>query len=155
MLQVTQAMGPPAQHSIGISADLFHMKHMEIALSQEEVERADLSGMTPGEVLVRFLEFFGRQFDPSRLGISVGRGALNNPFPLAPAVDPRTGMPVMDAHVVIEDPLKMDQNVSRSCFAFREVQCLFANCLSVLQLRGAEMAESDPDADLLQMLLYY
>lgn len=78
--------------------------------------------MTPGEVLVRFLEFFGRQFDPSRLGISVGRGALNNPFPLAPAVDPRTGMPVMDAHVVIEDPLKMDQNVSRSCFAFREVQ---------------------------------
>lgn len=42
VLQVTQAMGPPAQHSIGISADLFHMKHMEIALSQEEVERADL-----------------------------------------------------------------------------------------------------------------
>lgn len=36
-----------------------------------------------------------------------------------------------------------------------QVQWLFAQCLSVLQLRGAEMAEFDPDADLLQMLLYY
>lgn len=77
--------------------------------------------MTPGEVLVRFLEFFGRQFDASRLGISVGRGSLNNPFPLATTVDPRTGMPVMDAHVVIEDPLNRDQNVARSCFAFPQV----------------------------------
>lgn len=77
--------------------------------------------MTPGEVLVRFLEFFGRQFDATRLGISVGRGALNNPFPLSPTIDPRTGMPVMDAHVVIEDPLDTDQNVARSCFAFPQV----------------------------------
>lgn len=78
--------------------------------------------MTPGEVLVRFLEFFGRQFDASRLGISVGRGALSNPFPLAPAVDPRTGVAVMDAHVVIEDPLDREQNVARSCFAFPQVR---------------------------------
>ena len=77
--------------------------------------------MTPGEVLVRFLEFFGRQFDPSRLGISVGRGALGNPFPLSPGVDPRTGMAVMDAHMVIEDPLDRDQNVARSCFGFPNV----------------------------------
>ncbi|CAN0015243.1 unnamed protein product, partial [Scytosiphon promiscuus] len=95
--------------------------HMEINLSQEEVERADLSGMTPGEVLVRFLAFFGRQFDPTRVGISVGRGALNNPFPLSPSVDPRTGLPLMDAHVVIEDPLDRDQNVARSCFGFPQV----------------------------------
>lgn len=78
--------------------------------------------MTPGEVLVRFLSFFGRQFDASRLGISVGRGALNNPFALSPAVDPRTGMPVMDAHVVIEDPLDREQNVARSCFGFPQVR---------------------------------
>lgn len=78
--------------------------------------------MTPGEVLVRFFEFFGRQFDSSRLGISVGRGALNNPFPRPPAVDPRTGMAVMDAHVVIEDPLDRDQNVARSCFGFPQVR---------------------------------
>ena len=77
--------------------------------------------MTPGEVLVRFLSFFGRQFDASRLGISVGRGALNNPFALSPAVDPRTGMPVMDAHVVIEDPLDREKNVARSCFGFPQV----------------------------------
>lgn len=81
-----------------------------------------LSGMTPGEVLVRFLAFFGRQFDASRVGISVGRGALNNPFALSPSVDPRTGMPVMDAHVVIEDPLDRDQNVARSCFGFPQVR---------------------------------
>ena len=31
-----------AQRSIDINADLFHMKHMEITLSPEEVERADL-----------------------------------------------------------------------------------------------------------------
>lgn len=144
-----------AQRSIDMNADLFHMKHMEITLSPEEVERADLSGMTPGEVLVRFLSFFGRQFDASRVGISVGRGALNNPFALSPAVDPRTGMPVMDAHVVIEDPLDREQNVARSCFGFPQVQWLFGQCLSVLQERGAEMAEFDRDADLLQMLVYY
>lgn len=80
------------------------------------------SGMTPGEVLVRFLAFFGRQFDASRVGISVGRGALNNPFALSPSVDPRTGMPVMDAHLVIEDPLDRDQNVARSCFGFPQVR---------------------------------
>lgn len=80
------------------------------------------SGMTPAEVLVRFLAFFGRQFDASRVGISVGRGALNNPFALSPSVDPRTGMPVMDAHVVIEDPLDRDQNVARSCFGFPQVR---------------------------------
>lgn len=80
--------------------------------------------MTPGEVLVRFLEFFGRQFDASRVGISVGRGALNNPFPLASAVDPRTGMAVMDAHVVIEDPLDREQNVARSCFGFPQARII-------------------------------
>lgn len=31
-----------AQYNLGMNADLFHMKHMEINLSQEEVERADL-----------------------------------------------------------------------------------------------------------------
>lgn len=77
--------------------------------------------MTPGEVLVRFLSFFGRQFDPTRVGISVGRGAISNPFALTPSVDPRTGMPVMEAHVVIEDPLDRDQNVARSCFGFPQV----------------------------------
>lgn len=51
----------------------------------------------------------------------MGRGALNNPFALSPAVDPRTGMPVMDAHVVIEDPLDREQNVARSCFGFPQV----------------------------------
>ena len=36
-----------------------------------------------------------------------------------------------------------------------QVQWLFGQCLSVLQERGAEMAEFDRDADLLQMLVYY
>lgn len=36
-----------------------------------------------------------------------------------------------------------------------QVQWLFGQCLSVLQERGAEMAEYDRDADLLQMLLFY
>lgn len=36
-----------------------------------------------------------------------------------------------------------------------QVQWLFGQCLSVLQERGADMAEFDRDADLLQMLLYY
>ncbi|CAN0067653.1 unnamed protein product [Ectocarpus fasciculatus] len=144
-----------AQYNLGMNAELFNMKHMEINLSQEEVDRADLSGMTPGEVLVRFLAFFGRQFDPTRVGISVGRGAISNPFALTPTVDPRTGMPVMEAHVVIEDPLDRDQNVARSCFGFPQVQWLFGQCLSVLQERGSDMAEFDRDADLLQMLLYY
>lgn len=42
VLQLPQAVVAPAQHSVGMNADLFHMKHMEMTLSQEEVERADL-----------------------------------------------------------------------------------------------------------------
>lgn len=40
-------------------------------------------------------------------------------------------------------------------FPTMQVQWLFGQCLSVLQERGADMAEFDRDADLLQMLLYY
>lgn len=40
-------------------------------------------------------------------------------------------------------------------FFIGQVQWLFAQCLSILQVRGAEMAEFDPDADILQMLVYY
>lgn len=40
-----------AQRSIDMNADLFHMKHMEITLSPEEVERADLRSVAN---LVRF-----------------------------------------------------------------------------------------------------
>ncbi|CAM9804118.1 unnamed protein product [Choristocarpus tenellus] len=135
--------------------DLYHMGHMTVVLTPEDVEKEDLSGFSPGETLLKFLEFFGRKFDAGRLGISVRRGALGNPYLLSKSVDPRTGMAVMDAHVVIEDPLDSGQNIARSCFGFPQVQWLFAQCLSILETRGMETTDFDPDADLLHMLLYF
>ncbi|CAN0305092.1 unnamed protein product [Discosporangium mesarthrocarpum] len=131
------------------------MGHHVVMLMPEDLEKEDLSGTTPGEALLKFLEYFGRRFDAGQFGISVGRGPLGNPFLLSKAVDPVTGMAVMDAHVVIEDPLDRGQNVARSCFAFPQVQWLFAQCLSILEIRGQEVAEYDPDADLLHLLLYF
>lgn len=52
----------PVQHSIGISTDLFHMKHMEMTLSQEEVERADLRWFFQFYFFVLFLFCFFRVF---------------------------------------------------------------------------------------------
>ncbi|CAN0485485.1 unnamed protein product, partial [Phaeothamnion confervicola] len=99
--------------------------------------------LTPGAVLLRFLHYFGRAFEPHLYGISVGRGRLGNPFPREHKVDPATGLPVTDA-VVIEDPLDLSRNVARSCFGFGQVQWLFAQCLAALEVRASAMTAVMP-----------
>ncbi len=53
---------------------------------------------------------------------------------------------------MIEDPINMSINVAHSCFGFPQIQWLFSNLLSALQLRGPEMIGYDKNADLLQLL---
>ena len=75
-----------------------------------------------GTLLLRLLEFFGCEFDPATMGLSVMSGCL---FPLQRRPS--------EAHVhhplVAPDPLQPSSNVGRSCFKFdqvREVACCVA-----------------------------
>jgi DNA polymerase sigma len=126
----------------------------DLGVSETDLSSEDLSDVTPGLCLLRFLEFYGRAFDSSHFGISVGRGPLRNPFLVDHPVDPHTGLPAVTSALTIEDPLDMNRNVAHSCFGFPQVQWLFANCLSALELRGPEMMRRDSDANLLQLLMY-
>jgi hypothetical protein len=65
--------------------------------TEAELEAEDLSDVTPGACLLKFLEFYGRAFDSINYGISVGRGRLGNPFVMEHPIDPRTGVPSVAA----------------------------------------------------------
>ena len=69
-----------------------------------------------GEMLLRFLKFYGSEFNSDLLGVSVRIGswfAINRA--LAMFVDP----------VVIPDPVDETNNVGRNCFRFQQIQVVF------------------------------
>ncbi len=90
-------------------------------------------------------------------GCSVGRGILENPFLLETSVadQENRGVYTSAPGIVIEDPMNMSTNVAHSCFGFPQVQWLFSNFLSALQLRGPEILGYDRNANLLQLLGYF
>lgn len=93
-----------------------------------------------GFLLMRFLDFYGRRFNPRITGLSVVRG----PFTMkGGSADP----------ITIEDPLDRSNNVARSTFGIVQVQCMFAQTCTLLETRGMEILRQQPDADLLELVL--
>lgn len=108
--------------------------------------------LSVGLLLTRFLEFCGREFNPQKLGISVARGT-GIPFELsAEQLQALTAMGTLTP--LIEDPLDVTKNVARSCFGIAQVQWTFANALSILEMKGTVIAAQDPNAEILQQVMW-
>ncbi|CAM9472296.1 unnamed protein product, partial [Chrysoparadoxa australica] len=64
----------------GVEPEDFKLDPAALGITEKDLEEEDISDITPAELLVKFLVFFGRQFDALHHGISLGRGTLNSPF---------------------------------------------------------------------------
>jgi hypothetical protein len=101
----------------------------------------------PGDLLLYFLEYYGRQFNPQAQGIAVDQG-FGMPFSIPDYLlsigrmpEPRGGALVMAADpVMILDPLDIEINVSRCCFRVAEIQWMFSQCLQLLEFKGTDIA---------------
>jgi hypothetical protein len=80
-----------------LAVDVDSAGYEMMGATEAELEAEDLSDVTPGACLLKFLEFYGRAFDSINYGISVGRGRLGNPFVMEHPIDPRTGVPSVAA----------------------------------------------------------
>ncbi|OQR92771.1 PAP-associated domain-containing protein 5-like [Achlya hypogyna] len=79
-----------------------------------------------GELFLHFLHLFGCDFDPA---VSFVRSTHDGPFG---ALDDRgfSGCKSLGDVVVIEDPLRPEHNVAKTCFGFAQVQSTFRDALT-------------------------
>jgi hypothetical protein len=102
-----------------LAVDVDSAGYEMMGATEAELEAEDLSDVTPGACLLKFLEFYGRAFDSINYGISVGRGRLGNPFVMEHPIDPRTGVPSVAA-ITIE--------VRRLCYYYFYIYYYFMTC---------------------------
>jgi DNA polymerase sigma len=111
-------------------------------------ERSAFKKPSVGCLLLHFLRFYGRTFNPATHGIDVTRSTSDTPvFPLRPT---HQGFAL-----VVVDPLDTSKNVARSAFNFRNIQWVFSQCLHTLETTGCIVANREAQADVLKYLLRY
>lgn len=134
----------PRDGSLPVGQSLASRIRDSAALGVDEDDDDDALGY----LLTFFLDFFGRQFDPSIQVVSVLRGDKGIIQVQAPSYE--------DGQWVtphIEDPLEISRNVARSCFGIAQIQYVFAHSLSLLEVKGT--ANALRDREVLSLMLSY
>jgi len=144
-------------------------KSFNFAQGSDDVLEVLCSGEpTAGKLLMHFLLFYGHYFDSQSMVIDVTAEGGSGPFaPRASggSIDPITGMFTVDP-IVVYDPLDGEErrNVARSCYAWQNIRCVFAQCYTTLQHtverkgRGSVGGGADYGSDtstLLELLLSF
>ena len=115
----------------------------------------EVQRITVGSLLMHFLHFYGREFNPATMYVDskdeegrpgirddARRGGPNT------TVNEETGMPTMADPLVIINPIDNKTNVARSCFAFSALQWTFGQCFNTLVREGQIGIEAGGDEDL-------
>lgn len=108
-----------------------HQQHQHLA------ERGGLKSIPLGRLLLDFLFFFGRIFDPRVSAVSLrARGDCPARDRIHGPIDP----------LYIEDPFLPDNNVGRNCFRVMQVQKAFADASVKLEAKVLGAAGTSGDA---------
>ena len=99
--------------------------------------------LSQGELVVYFLDLFGREFDPTKEAVvcnwnadldklGMGRAPVSNGLPLLRIGLRSESLSASEVYLVVDDPIRYGNNVGRPCFAFNRVQAAFAEVLASL-----------------------